>query len=39
MRVCRLARLAGHIEIARDKLEGSALFVGLYIGQALLSEC
>ena len=24
MRVCRPARLAGHIEIARDKLEGSA---------------
>ena len=39
MLVCRLAHLAGHIEIARDKLEGSGLFVGLYIGQALLSEC
>ena len=39
MRVCRLAHLAGHIEIARDKLEGSGLFVGLYIGQAFLSEC
>jgi hypothetical protein len=39
MRVCRLAHLAGHIEIARDKLEGSDLFAGLYIGQVLLSEC
>jgi hypothetical protein len=38
MRVCRLAHLAGHIEIARDELGGSGL-VALYIGQALLSEC